>query len=576
MDELKRENSTNKARRSRSDHVKQVVLSYLHKRNYPVLSPNLVPVQDFVLSSFIENEISRPNSILYSCFNNDPVIIDHTFSKFITWLKESLKAKSNYEDLELLVGPLFCHIYLEILRGGHTERATNFFKLHLPSVDRSKCDNLVKELINAFANDSIELPSLKDNFRSNKYVVQLSTGSVNILKKFLAEAGHVVLLQVFQNWFTIEEKQVEIDQLESEEVENINVVEDSFENMFARENEILCNGHGPLRKEANLSIQKLVDAIEAVKREPPSIYSVNIANVKDEVTCGTLNRKTGVCAYSYNNAVVLRSLKTLQELNNTNDYGEVVLLGHSGRVYDIAFINNYKCLISASQDKTIRLYDLESYSPKTVYKGHEYPIYCLAASNVGGYFVSGSYDHSARLWSVCHKETLRIFAGLTQEVTSIDFHPNCTYIAAGSADKTIRMWSIKDAEPLRLFLGSKGAIYSLAFSPKGQYLATAGEDKRLRIWDLISAKQLVEIKTGTQPVIKLAISSDETTIATGSIDGTLKTWDFTALTKSTEETNTIDPIINIALTPKLLSLDYCFDTYGCLTSQYSASVTAGL
>lgn len=556
MEEVKKDTG-NKAKRSKYDHVKQVATAYLQRRNYPFFPVNNINAEDFILESLTENEISRPNSILYSCFNNDPLLIDQMFNKFLTCLKDSIKSNKSYEDLEYLVGPIFCHMYLEILRGGHGERAANFFKTNLSTVDKGKCDNSVKDLINAYASDSIEAVALKDNFRNNKYHVQLSTESVRYLKKFLAEAGHAVLLQIFQNWFTIEENQLH-NEREVMETEMITA------------NDYLCNGHVETSKSKTSDVQKLCDVINVIKKDIAPIYAVNISNVKDEITCGSLSRKNGLFAYSYNNAIQLRSLQTLQQLPNTLAFGEIVLHGHSGRIYTMVIFDSY--LISGSQDKTIRLFNIDDFKMRNVYKGHEYPVYCLANSKNGAYFASGSYDRTARLWSIHRKDTLRLFAGHTQQITSVDFHCNCTYLATGSSDRNVRMWSIKDADPIRLLLGSKGAIFALRFTPKGQYLLTSGEDRRLRIWDIVSAKQLAEIKTGPQPIIKIAISEDETLCATGSIDGTVKIWNLASILKNTGDPNLNESVQSLSLTPKLLSLDFGFQTFGCLTAQYNCAI----
>uniref|UniRef100_A0A1Y1L7B1 TFIID subunit TAF5 NTD2 domain-containing protein n=1 Tax=Photinus pyralis TaxID=7054 RepID=A0A1Y1L7B1_PHOPY len=562
MEDVKRDINI-KAKRTRYEQVKQIATAYLQRRNYPISPHEDIPIGQFKMFSHIENETSRPNSILYSCFNNDPVLFEQTFGKFLLWIKDLLKNnKKKHEDLELVIGPLFCHIYLEILRGGHTERASSFLKIHLPSIDRTKCDTFIQELINAFVSDSIDTPILKENFRSTKYSVELSHDSVMALKQYLSDAGHVVLLQVFQSWFFMNEKEE---------------AQDENESMVLVGDPILCNGHIESPKSvnnsnSNLSLQKLLTAIDSVNSEPAPVYSVHLSNVKDRVTCGTLNRQQGFFAYSYNNTVTLRCLQTLQQLENTLTYGEVVLLGHHARVYDIRFFKKRKHLISCSQDKTIRLFDIENYEQKLLYKGHEHPVYCLSTCLNGNFFVSGSYDHTARLWSVTRNDTLRVFVGHTQQVTSIDFHPNCTYLCTGSADRNIRMWSIRDAEPIRLLLGSKGAVYATIFTPEGKHLVSSGEDRRLRVWDLVSAKQLIEFKIGSQPVTKLAVSADEKMLATGSIDGTVKLWNFDVLVKGSDEGSTIDPVCTFSLNHSLHALDYCFGTFGCLTSQCNATV----
>lgn len=191
MEELKREG--NRSKRTRSE-VKNVVSSYLQKRNYCILQPFEVTKNQQLTYSEIENEVARSNSVLYSCSNSDPTVVDQNFAKFVAWLKEQ-KEKNLCTDLDQLVGPLFCHFYIEILKGEHKERAGVFFRNHLTSFERNNCDLLVKELINLFGNEG-DITEAKELFRSKKTVIDLRHETLDSLKSFVLENCHVVFLQV--------------------------------------------------------------------------------------------------------------------------------------------------------------------------------------------------------------------------------------------------------------------------------------------------------------------------------------------------------------------------------------------
>ncbi|KAJ8970028.1 hypothetical protein NQ314_001457 [Rhamnusium bicolor] len=197
MDVVKREN--NKIKRSKSD-VKNVMSGYLHKRNYTTLQTFENTKKQQITNTLVANGVGKSNSILYSCYNSDPIVIDHNFTKFLIWLKDQTRHKNRCHDIEHIVGPLFCHLYMDILRGEHSERAASFFKCHLPAIDKSKCDNIVKDLIGIFATDG-DSSKLKEKFRSKKIVVELNSQSLAVLKKFVLGSCHVVFLQVLQTWF---------------------------------------------------------------------------------------------------------------------------------------------------------------------------------------------------------------------------------------------------------------------------------------------------------------------------------------------------------------------------------------
>ncbi|GJQ87060.1 hypothetical protein Trydic_g6819 [Trypoxylus dichotomus] len=357
------------------------------------------------------------------------------------------------------------------------------------------------------------------------------------------------MLQIFQTCFQIRE---------GNEAETMT---DEFPN------EEIMNGHD----NPSAFMLKLQQAVNNLKSESSLLLTVGLNNVKDDVTCGLMNREAGLAVYCYNSSIFLKSLFTLKQLNGTDELSDIVLREHRDRIYDLAYITNLNYLVSASQDRTLRLFNLNEYAQKKIYRGHDNPVYCVSTSKNGDYIISGSYDHTARLWSTEYGNTLRVYIGHTQEVTSLDFHVNDLYLCTGSADKNIRMWSIKDGNPVRLFLGSKGIIYSVAFSSDGKYLASAGDDKRLRIWDLISGKQLCEVKIAPEPVVQIVWSSDDSVLCSGTLDGTVRIWDTENLIKNSVEGNQYPPKLTTILNAKLLSIEYAFETFSCLTAKPSNS-----
>ena len=51
------------------------------------------------------------------------------------------------------------------------------------------------------------------------------------------------------------------------------------------------------------------------------------------------------------------------------------LIGHSGPVYGASFNYNNSLLLTSSEDKTVRLWSLFTYTNIVCYKGHNYPVW---------------------------------------------------------------------------------------------------------------------------------------------------------------------------------------------------------
>jgi len=102
-------------------------------------------------------------------------------------------------------------------------------------------------------------------------------------------------------------------------------------------------------------------------------------------------------------------------LENTGTWSKR-LVGHSGPVYACKFSPDSQFLFSASQDGTIRLWSMCTFSSVVVYKGHNGPVWDIDVGPSGHYFVSGSADRTARLWSTQGMQPLRLFVGHLSDV----------------------------------------------------------------------------------------------------------------------------------------------------------------
>ncbi|XP_004866533.1 transcription initiation factor TFIID subunit 5 [Heterocephalus glaber] len=202
-----------------------------------------------------------------------------------------------------------------------------------------------------------------------------------------------------------------------------------------------------------------------------------------------------------------------------------ILYGHSGPVYGASFSPDRNYLLSSSEDGTIRLWSLQTFTCLVGYKGHNYPVWDTQFSPYGYYFVSGGHDRVARLWATDHYQPLRIFAGHLADVNCTRFHPNSNYVATGSADRTVRLWDVLNGNCVRIFTGHKGPIHSLTFSPNGRFLATGATDGRVLLWDIGHGLMVGELKGHTDTVCSLRFSRDGEILASGSMDNTVRLWD---------------------------------------------------
>lgn len=245
----------------------------------------------------------------------------------------------------------------------------------------------------------------------------------------------------------------------------------------------------------------------------------------------------------------LRGLKRMDAVDTEGKTWEDVLdepvkskslYGHSGPVYAVRFSPDNLFLLSCSEDTTVRLWSLLTFSCVVCYKGHNYPVWDCAFSPFGHYFVTASHDRTARVWTTEAVQPVRILAGHLSDVDCAVFHPNGNYIATGSGDRSARLWDVSTGDCVRILQGHAAAICAAAFSPDGRLLASGAEDGVVMLWDLASSHRLKALHSHTETVYSLTFCYGSTLLASGGLDNKVCVWDALAASRERPEVTAAD------------------------------------
>lgn len=124
-------------------------------------------------------------------------------------------------------------------------------------------------------------------------------------------------------------------------------------------------------------------------------------------------------------------------------------------------------------------------------RGHSGRIYSVAFSPDAEQLVTASLDKTARLWSSRGKP-LAILAGHQDRIYRAEFSPDGDWILTGSRDRSIRIWKrprrrSTNVEVLSTFLpleADAGGVANAVFSPDGHYVAGAYWENAAILWRL--------------------------------------------------------------------------------------------
>jgi WD40 repeat protein len=196
--------------------------------------------------------------------------------------------------------------------------------------------------------------------------------------------------------------------------------------------------------------------------------------------------------------------------------------GHSGYIRALAFSNDGSRIVTGSRDLTVRLWDRQGNCLK-VMRGHKADIYSAAFSGDGKNILTGSADSTAILWDL-DGNIIKQFRGHTNIVRCVAFGSDGKTVLTGSNDKTARLWQI-DGNILQVFTGHTDNIMSIAFSPDGKTIMTGSADRSARLWDL-KGNTLLILKGHGSGVNSVVFSPDGSNAMTYCVDGFSRRWDL--------------------------------------------------
>jgi uncharacterized protein with WD repeat len=246
--------------------------------------------------------------------------------------------------------------------------------------------------------------------------------------------------------------------------------------------------------------------------------------------------------------------------------------GHKDSVFAAAVLPDGRRMVTASNDMTLHLWDLDDGVILKIMEGHRFSVASVAVSRDGQFIASGDWGGEVIAWNRDGESLMEPIKIHSERVWWLDFSPDSTVLASGSLDATTELWNTKTwqvegapincgvevrwvqyspsgeylaiatindiqiwnpgkRECITKFKGHSvvnGALnVSLAWTPDGKQLVSSGSDRdpTIRIWDSSTWKQVGEPWKGhTGDVWMIALNPTGTLLASASDDHQVRLW----------------------------------------------------
>jgi WD40 repeat protein/uncharacterized caspase-like protein len=215
--------------------------------------------------------------------------------------------------------------------------------------------------------------------------------------------------------------------------------------------------------------------------------------------------------------------------------------GHTGLIKGLVFTPDGKQLVSAGDDKAIRVWDMQTGSTVRTILGQvgtglEGRIYAIALSPDGRWLAAGGWmapgfgvrDNEMgdiRLYEYATGNLVALLRGHTDAVNSLAFSPDGKLLISGSGDHTAILWDVANRRLVHRLWGHRQIVYPTGFTRDGMRAVTGSDDATIKVWSVNDGKEIATLTGHKERIFRLAISAADGTIASASVDGEIRLWD---------------------------------------------------
>jgi len=180
---------------------------------------------------------------------------------------------------------------------------------------------------------------------------------------------------------------------------------------------------------------------------------------------------------SWDGTIRLWNLKTAQTRQT--------LIGHSKDVLSVAFSPDNRQIASGSIDKTLKIWNIHGVCKFTVDQNpHTDWVSCVRYfhDTKNPILVSASWDRTIKVWDNTVMALKHTFVGHKAQINTLDLAPNTNFIASGGRDGKVNIWNLVEGRHLEE-IDAESPVNVVLFASKLFWLVI-GTEAGIRIYDL--------------------------------------------------------------------------------------------
>ncbi len=204
------------------------------------------------------------------------------------------------------------------------------------------------------------------------------------------------------------------------------------------------------------------------------------------------------------------ALEAEKVLRMTSFKDEIILIGHTDNVNSVEYSPDDKYIVSASDDKTVCLWNAEDYTLEKSFAGHQGRVQYATISSDGKYIVSYSNDdRSIIFWNISDGQIYKKI-DLKSDIKGFCLSNSGHCIAYSTTENDIIIVDIDvDLQESKSLKGHESDVHLLRFNYNDKYLFSASLDNTFRIWNLDTVEEVDNVDTHYGKISSFFIDGNE-------------------------------------------------------------------
>ncbi|KAK4692632.1 U3 small nucleolar RNA-associated protein 15, partial [Lecanoromycetidae sp. Uapishka_2] len=215
----------------------------------------------------------------------------------------------------------------------------------------------------------------------------------------------------------------------------------------------------------------------------------------------------------------VRNRKLVKTISRFDDIAHGAEIRRDGRV-----------MVAGDETGAIQVFDISSRAILKTWKEHKQPVWATKFSPIEPTtLMSASDDRTVKLWDLPSQESVTTFVGHQDYIRSAAFMPGqaSSLLLSGSYDQTVKLWDPRTPSAAVMTFKHSAPVEDILPMPSGTTILAAA-DNQVSVLDLVAARPLQLLKNHQKTVTSLCLASNNTRFVSGGLDGHLKIFETTA------------------------------------------------